>query len=82
MSDATTLIHEMRAYGQIKLSNLRFEKIQFEEAILIELEPGKEDALFFEHEGKFAMRLGTEHAIINAISPKQSLYYNDDEKEN
>lgn len=81
LTDATTLIHEMRMYGQVKLSNLRYEKMQYEEAILVELEPGKEDALFFEHEGKFVIRLGTERAIINAISPNQNLYSNDDEKE-
>lgn len=80
LTDATILIHEMRAYGQVKLSNLRFEKMQFEEAILVDLEPGKEDALFFEHEGKFAIRLGTGHAIINAISPDQALYINNEEK--
>ena len=81
LTDATTLIHEMRMYGQVKLSNLRHEELQYEEAILVELEPGKEDALFFEHEGKFAIRLGTEHAVINAIAPVQELYSNDDKKE-
>jgi len=83
MSDATTLLHEIRAYGQIKLSNLWFEKMNYEETILVELESGKEDALFFEHEGKIAMRLGTERAIINSISPDKALYStNEDEKEN
>lgn len=81
MTDATTLINEMKKYGKIKLSGLRCEKFQYEEAILVELEPGQEDEVFFEHEGKFAMRLGTDHAFINAIAPNQSLYRNNDEKE-
>lgn len=71
----------MRMYGLNRLSNLRYEKLQYEEAILVELELGKEDALFFEHEGKFAISLGTGHAIMNAIPPDQGLYSNDYKKE-
>jgi hypothetical protein len=81
MTDATILINEMKKYGKFKLSGLSYERYQYEEAILVELEPGQEDAVFFEHEGKFALRLGTDHAIINAIAPDQSLYINNDEEE-
>lgn len=81
MTDATILINEMQKNGKLKLSGLRYEKLLYEEAILVDLEPGQEEAVFFEHEGKFAIRLGTDHAIINAIAPDQSLYINNDEEE-
>lgn len=74
LTDATSIIHELRTYGKIPLLKLKYKKILYEEAILIELEPGKEDALFFELEGKFYVRLGTEHLIINEAAPKKSLY--------
>ena len=81
MTDATILINEMQKNGRFKLSGLRYEKLQYEEAKLLDLEPGQEEAIFFELEGKSAIRLGTDHAIMNQISPDQSLYINNDGEE-
>lgn len=74
MTDASTIIHELKTYSKINLANLRYEKLNYKESIIIEMEPGNEDAVFFEHEGRLVMRLGTDHAILNSVSPDNSLF--------
>jgi hypothetical protein len=48
--------------------------MEYTESIHLRVEPGNEDTAIFEHEVKFAIRLGTKHAFINQIAPKQELY--------
>jgi hypothetical protein len=77
--DAQIILHEMKQYKKLDLSKLRYKKMEYEEAIHMPLPSSdEEDNVFFEHNGKIAIRLGTDKAFINQVPPNKKLYEDTD----
>ncbi|MED3576076.1 hypothetical protein [Cytobacillus praedii] len=72
--DASSILHEMELYKKLDLSKLRFKKMEYQEAIHIPITSDNKDDIFFEHDGKIAIRLGTDKAYINQVPPNKRLY--------
>jgi hypothetical protein len=74
MMDATNILHEIKEYGQLKFSNLRYDDFYYKEAIHIPADVPEEQLTFVDDEGRVTVRLGTPHLIINQIGEDKDLY--------